>query len=221
MLSENKVNIYIDGGNFHHLALKKIGGEELNFDFEAFANFLSETRIIPDMGKRFYVGTVREKAGDGRSKEIMARQTKLFTLLRASGWELKTSKLRLRTEKITIDARVEDFKNILKAGIKEIKMVRIREKGIDVKIATDLIVGALDNKYDTAILVSSDTDLVPAMDWVRKRLNKKIEYIGFSIENNHLKEKTMPSQGMISHSDIQRILVQSDIEKFMHPSLFR
>ena len=48
------------------------------------------------------------------------------------------------------------------------------EKGIDVKLAVDLVIGAVDNIYDTAIVISSDTDLVPAIKYVRKAKRKKI-----------------------------------------------
>jgi uncharacterized LabA/DUF88 family protein len=41
------------------------------------------------------------------------------------------------------------------------------EKGVDVKIAVDLLVGAYEDHYDTAILLSSDTDLIPAIRQVR------------------------------------------------------
>ena len=45
--------------------------------------------------------------------------------------------------------------------------------------------------YDTAILVSSDTDLIPALIKVRE-MKKKVEYIGFSHK---------PSYGLITHSE--------------------
>lgn len=221
MAGKERINIYIDGGNFHHLVLKKLGIDELDFEFDKFADFLAEDRKIVDMGKRFYIGTVREKIGDAQSKEAMARQTKLFTNLRLGDWEIKTSKLRMRTEKIIIDKRVADYKKIIQAGIQEINVNRMREKGIDVKLATDLIVGAIDNKYDTAVIVSSDTDLAPSIDWIRLRLKKKVEYVGFSINSLKIpQEKSTPSQGMITHSDIQRILVESDVKKFVKQKLF-
>jgi len=56
---------------------------------------------------------------------------------------------------------------------------KFHEKGVDVKIAVDMLIGAYENYYDTAILVSSDTDLIPAIKQI-KFLGKKIEYIGFS-----------------------------------------
>jgi hypothetical protein len=64
-----RISIFIDGGNFHHLAIKKIGITENEFDFEAFVAFLTENNTIAENGKRFYIGTVREKEGDEASKK--------------------------------------------------------------------------------------------------------------------------------------------------------
>lgn len=215
-----RVSIYIDGGNFHHLVLKKLAIQELNFSFEDFANFLANGRKITDDGKRFYVGTIREKEGDLRSRKAMSKQTKLFTILKSYNWEIKTSKLRIRTEKIIIDDRVVGYNDLLKKGIKQIEFQRMREKSIDVKLATDLLVGAVDKKYDTAVVVSSDADLVPAIDWIRHRFNKKVEYIGFSIiDKSKNGENTKPLQTLISHSDIQRILIESDLKPFIESDI--
>ena len=213
-----KVNIYIDAGNFHHLVLKKLGIQEAQFDFEKFSVFLANGREVPEFGKRFYVGTVREVAGSERSKEAMSKQTSLFAILKENKWEIKTSKLRTRLEKIIIDKRVVDFQNLLNKGIQEIRYIKLREKGIDVKIATDLIVGAVDDKYDTAIIVSSDTDLIPAIDWVRGRKKKKIEYIGFSLVDSHGKtQSTVPTVTFIKRTDIQRTLIDTDLRPFIKP----
>ncbi|MBI5621559.1 hypothetical protein HY933_01685 [Candidatus Falkowbacteria bacterium] len=97
-----RIHIFIDGGNFYHLALKKLNLGELDFSFEEFANFLANGRQVTEMGKRFYVGTIREKIGDPKSKEAMSKQTKFFTVLKSYNWEVKTSKLRSRLEKIFI-----------------------------------------------------------------------------------------------------------------------
>lgn len=212
-----RICIHVDGGNFYHLALKKLGLSEKEFDFDKFAKFLvGEKRTIAEMGKRYYVGTVREKEGDERSKISMAMQTSLFAKLKAIKWEIKTSKLRTRVEEIVIDQRVQDYKKILKLGIKSIKIERLREKGIDVKLATDLIVGAIDNKYDTAIVVSSDGDLIPAIDWVRHRFKKKIEYVGFSIPDPKYPDNpTRPLLSMIPRTDIQRTLTADDLKPFV------
>lgn len=214
-MAPERVQIFIDGGNFHFLALKPLSIQENTFDFDAFASFLADGRTISEKGKRFYIGTVREKEGNEQSKRAMGKQVQLFNQLKKTAWEIKTSKLRERTEKVIIDQRVTNYKKIQQCGIHEIVIHTFREKGIDVKIATDLVAAALDNKYDTAILVSSDTDLVPMIDWIRFKLKKKIEYIGFSIpDKTNNGNDVRPTQSLISRSDIQRILIESDIRKF-------
>src|SRR3989344_4882929 len=81
----------------------------------------------------------------------------------------------------------------------------IREKGVDVKIAIDIVIDGIEDKYDTAIIVSSDTDLIPAIKYVQSK-GKKVEYIGFS---NHT------SVGLIKECDNQRVFVSADLKQFI------
>lgn len=78
------------------------------------------------------------------------------------------------------------------------------EKGVDVLMAVDLLIGAYENVYDIAILVTSDTDLIPAIEKVRA-MKKKIEYIGFSHK---------PSYGLIANSDIRRLLIKDELLEY-------
>jgi hypothetical protein len=39
-----RVQIFIDGGNLFHLALKPLNIQAVEFDFDAFANFLAEKK---------------------------------------------------------------------------------------------------------------------------------------------------------------------------------
>ena len=212
------VQLYIDGGNFYHLALKPLNIQNNQFNFDAFAEFLADGRDLAQLGKRYYIGTVREKTGDERSKYAMSQQMRLFNKLKQTQWQIKTSKLRERTEKIIVDSRILDFEKIREAGINEISYTTFREKGIDVKIATDMVVAALDDKCETIIVVSSDTDLVPMLDIIRFRFKKRIEYIGFSIPDSTGKGNyTKPTKSLIDRSDVQRVLIESDIKKFILP----
>ncbi|MDP9237199.1 MAG: NYN domain-containing protein [Chloroflexota bacterium] len=52
------------------------------------------------------------------------------------------------------------------------------EKGVDVSLAVDMLTGAFEDRYDTAILVSSDGDFKPAVEGVR-RYGKRVEYLYF------------------------------------------
>jgi uncharacterized LabA/DUF88 family protein len=212
-----RVCVLIDVGNFYNLALKHLGLKEIDFDFDAFADFLIGDRVIIKEGKRAYYGTVREGSSGRDNSRAVKNQTFFYEQLKNKGWELKTSKLREKVETVIVDDRVKNYQTILDLGVTNFEYVRSREKGIDVKIATDLIVGAVDNKYDTAILVSSDTDLIPAIDWVRNRKKKRIEYIGFSrpSDNPSVVPPLKPSKSIIYVSDSQRVLVDKDIEQFV------
>jgi len=56
------------------------------------------------------------------------------------------------------------------------------EKGIDVKIAVDMITLALKDVYDTAILVSGDSDFVPVINQL-KELRKAVQVAMFMNDN--------------------------------------
>ncbi len=85
---------------------------------------------------------------------------------------------------------------------------KFHEKSVDVKLAIDMLIGAYENRYDTAILISSDTDLIPAIKHI-KYLGKEVEYVGFS---------HCPSFGLQKNSNLSRLLIKDDIEKFIHKS---
>ncbi len=51
----------------------------------------------------------------------------------------------------------------------------LREKGVDVLLAVDLVRLAAENLYDVAILLSGDGDLVPAIQTVQQIYRKRVE----------------------------------------------
>lgn len=54
-----------------------------------------------------------------------------------------------------------------------------REKGIDVKLAADVLFGAFSEQYDTAILVTNDTDFIHVVKQVQQ-LRRKVQNAGFA-----------------------------------------
>jgi hypothetical protein len=72
---------------------------------------------------------------------------------------------------------------------------------------------------DTAILVSSDSDLVPAIVWIRMSPKKRIEYIGISIPDLvDASRSTKPLMMMFQKTDIQRVLSDADMRKLTKPN---
>lgn len=68
----------------------------------------------------------------------------------------------------------------------------------------DICMKAVRNEYDKLILISSDTDLLPAIKEA-KTLGKKIEYVGFDYS---------PSFAMIRFSESRTLLKKEDLEQF-------
>lgn len=175
--------IYIDGSNFYHyLKDKEISFPRgVKFNFKTFAEHLIGNREC--ISKRYYTGVFRNVDGSKRSVELIRGQQKFLTELQKDGFDIKRGRI------------------LYDGG-------RPREKGTDVKIAADLIIGAVDDLYDTAILISSDTDLVPALQYIKYK-KRKVEYVGFS---------HAPSFGIQKYADFFRLLLPSDIEKFKEMS---
>jgi uncharacterized LabA/DUF88 family protein len=63
------------------------------------------------------------------------------------------------------------------------------EKMLDTHIATDLIGDATFDVYDIALIVSEDSDFVPAVDFVQEMRNKHVVHVGFGGYVNGLRNK--------------------------------
>ena len=181
MNEKEKVVVYIDGGNTYR-RLKDAGIPEKSkrFDFSAFVEHLVGEREL--ISKRYYVGVVKNFDGSVRGDQMVKSQQTFLNALVAEGFKVKFGRI------------------MYDGGV-------IREKGVDVKLAVDLVIGAADDIYDIAIVMSSDTDLIPAIKYVRKAKNKAIEYVGFG---------ATPSLGMIKEASVSRIFSQTDLVQFQN-----
>lgn len=68
--------------------------------------------------------------------------------------------------------------------LKFVTVAVTEEKGSDVNLATYLLLDAFQNDYDSALVISNDTDLQEPIDVVRKQLGKKV---GVVIPNPKMK----------------------------------
>ena len=76
---------------------------------------------------------------------------------------------------------------------------RAEEKGIDVMMALDIAIGARDDAYDVAVVVSADTDLAPAIE-VALDAGKRVETaMWWSPEHPHRRMK-VPGRRVWNHA---------------------
>lgn len=165
--------ILIDGSNFYY-KLKDLGYHNLlNLNFRKFASLLAGNHKI--VKARYYVGGIRQ-TGTKQGDKMLTDQQKLFVVLKNHGFSYSLGYL-LESDGV------------------------FHEKGVDVQIAVDMLVAAYENLCDRIILVSSDTDLSPAIRKVQEK-EKVVEYIGFSHK---------PSVAMLSRCVASHILNKKDI----------
>ena len=72
------------------------------------------------------------------------------------------------------------------------------EKGVDVAIATDMIKLAWEDAYDWAVLVSSDRDFIPAVEFLNAK-GRKVLHAGFPPRGSHLATRCWGSLDLRPH----------------------
>jgi len=148
---KKKILVQFDGSNFYNKVKKILPQVHLtNFDYAGLAQTLAKDKSVEII---YYVGEIRKYPGNKKSQTLYANQQKLFTNLRNQNIEIKLGYLLMSDGKF-------------------------HEKGVDVQIAVDIVRGSIKNEYDKFYLISSDTDLLPAIQTAKDE-KKEIIYVGF------------------------------------------
>lgn len=148
---KKKILVQFDGSNFYKKVKKVLPQIHLtNFDYVGLAQSLTK---ITSSEIIYYVGEVRKYPGNKKSEALYANQQSLFSNLRKQGIKIKLGYLLMSDGKF-------------------------HEKGVDVQIAVDQVRGAIKNEYYKCFLISSDTDLLPAIQTAKEE-KKEIVYVGF------------------------------------------
>ena len=172
-----KAVLLIDGENFQHkveqvLDIEKINRDKLDVS-EIQLNDLTnkvfkEHSTLKIIEKRYYCAKLhRYEETLEKSIELIETQRKLKVNLLKSGFKFVFAG----------NVRAQFINN--KKTIRPI----FREKGVDVRIAVDMVKIAYDKTADTIILCSSDSDLQPAVTEARSR-GLEVIYLGFSQNPN-------------------------------------
>lgn len=172
-MKKQKCIILFDGSNFY-FKLKDLGLHNLlTFDFSKFIHLIARTNEV--VSAVYYVGRIKQD-GTAHTQKLFDGQQKLIA--------------KLKKHNISYS-----FGYLLKSdGV-------FHEKGVDVQLAVDMLVASYENLCDRIILVSSDTDLAPAIKKAREK-KKIVEYVGFSHK---------PSVAMVSFCSESQLLKKEDL----------
>ena len=160
-MAKERVAVFIDGSNLYY-SFKKIGLDGI--DFQKLIRLLTKNNLL--ISTFYYNASLNRGVNEGK----YWKQQKFFDELR----------------------KIPDFKVILCKLRKHKRLNGDYEfdvKGDDVHLAVDLVSGAYENLYDTAIIVSGDEDFVPAIRKVQK-LGKKVINAYFKSSSSASLKKT-------------------------------
>ena len=187
---DNRTGIFVDGNNLYHV-LKKIGIIGIppynQLDHFKFVNYIRkrfkeihgiELKEVKPEDIKYYNSVPNIKYG----KEKYNKHSKFIQKLRSSGIIVHTRKLQTNKNKRIIEDKKKEIGlldlcskclQIVKDNcVKCIGTLNQKEKGIDISIAIDMVSSAYNDEYDYIVLISGDSDFIPALDLV-KTLGKK------------------------------------------------
>jgi len=170
----SKTILYIDGENLKHylrevLIKQGIRKDKTNLENFNFASLFKKVlKGFKLSEKRFYSAKIKKhKETLKKSEELILKQRVLKTNLEKQGFNVIMGG-NVRPQKIKTDGKVK---------------IIFKEKGVDVKIAVDIVTDACDKGVQTVVLCSSDSDLQPAVQEARER-KTEIVYMGFEFNPN-------------------------------------
>ncbi|MBI3589089.1 MAG: NYN domain-containing protein [Candidatus Liptonbacteria bacterium] len=183
--------LFIDGENFKgkmRSVFKESGKPKPtwhNYDFKGLLNkVLANT---PLDRKVFYFARVKEHEGSKeKSHQLIEEQRLLKTHLEHQGFE------------VILSGRV---RGQMEEGDGGRKILVFKEKGVDVRVAVDMVSAACDKKAGEIILGSSDSDLQPAINETKLR-GVRCVYLGFESQPNKGLSYTTSRTILIRNSEV-------------------
>ncbi|MDZ7587356.1 MAG: NYN domain-containing protein [Patescibacteria group bacterium] len=169
--------IIIDGSNLYY-KLKSFGIRE-TFDFSYnkwIQTLLDGSKLI---GKYYCIGKIKADQKNKKAVKMMAKQQSLVTRLIKDGFIIQ-------------------YGYLLKSG------GRYHEKGVDVQMAVDMMKSIYKKKCERVILISSDSDLIPAITEIQNE-DGEVVYVGF---------KNQESRALLKSCKRSILLEKKNVEGF-------
>jgi len=178
-----RVVTFIDGQNLFRAAKEAFGYHYPNYDVKKLSQSVCRSRGWNLEQVRFYTG-VPDKADDPRWNHFWVGK---LAVMGKTGVEVFSRPLRYRNDTVRLPNGVTHT------------FLRGSEKGIDVRIALDVIRLAFRNEYDVAVVFSQDQDLSEAADEIR--VIAKLQKRWIQIACAYPVSPTARNRRGINHSD--------------------
>lgn len=173
---EKRAIVFIDGNNLYH-NLKATGIKPGDINLEKLSDFICRRFNCTRIKTIYYNSIPNIKDSESTYYKHMEFLSKIK---RMKNFEIKTRKLQRNStqEKLQIIKKeiaalklCELCKPVVETHWNDyIGQINVKEKGIDVMIAVDMIHSAIINsECDRIILISGDADFIPAMDLIKSK----------------------------------------------------
>ena len=181
MEKEQRTYAYFDGSNFYHLS--KLNYDITGIDFSKIASYMLKDDEILKKIKYYNSPVNQQEDPDNYAKQLkFFEKIKKIPLLEINLGRLakrKINKISILCQKCGLQF-VESVHCPSCNSIISLKEVyKTTEKGLDVRMATDLLLDSIENNFDTALIFSGDADFSPAIEYIVSKLKKKIIYCRF------------------------------------------
>ena len=164
--------VFVDANNWYHNVKKLFRPSDISI--VKIANLICNNLRLDLHGIKWYASIPDIEDGE----RIYYDHMRFLSELKKEGVKVITRKLQrlsnkeiLKKKKETIDSLdlCNNCKPLIEASFLDLADINRKEKGIDVWIAIDMIKESIvDNKCDICILISGDTDFVPAVKLIKK-----------------------------------------------------
>ncbi len=158
-----KTNVYIDGFNLYYGCLKGTPHKWLDLATFCQASFPPPRNQITRI--RYFTAHVNARSNNPQQRVrqqtyLRALRTLPHLTVHLGSYLEKPTRMPLHPMPAT--------------GPKTVQVMKSEEKGSDVNIATYLLVDAFDDEYETAVIVSNDSDLAEPIRLVRQKFKKNV-----------------------------------------------
>jgi len=179
---KKKVAVYFDGSNFYHLS--RLNYKINKVDFGKLANKFIDLSSEEIVKINYFIAPVNQQ----EKPDLYSKQQKFFSQISKNPLiqiylgnlvRRPLNKINIICDKCGIQEA--DSLSCPKCN-KKIKLsdtYKSTEKGVDVNLAITLLLDALNDKYDKALLFSGDADFCPAIKYVIQNLKKQVVFCAF------------------------------------------
>ncbi|MHB0937118.1 MAG: NYN domain-containing protein [Armatimonadota bacterium] len=188
--------VYIDGYNFYYGELQGTPYRWLDLDA-----FCRRVVGVPRIDKiRYFTAPVAVLPGETDVRKPIRQQIYLNALATLPNVEIHLGYF-------SVKSATRRLVTPLPGGKHFVKVFHVEEKGSDVNLGAYLIRDAFRNEYDTAVVVSNDTDLLTPIKIVRSELGKQVGIVN----PNGLRDEKCKHSALVSAADFQRKINKREV----------